>query len=412
MNRTVVIKKVLSVDKRFKLQNGAGTDAIHTGSYYAYSVCRLVTDGESEGIGLAFTLGEGNQLVCDAIVYLAKYVEGKEIGELMSNFGETFKAMADDPGFRWLGPQKGIVHLALASIVNACFDLWAKTQGVPLWDLLISCSPEEIINTLDFSYFEEVLTRQEAVDLLRAEEKDKEERKSILLRGYPGYDTSIGWLKYSDSEVMDKVREALDAGFNSMKLKVGSEDSSRDIRRAHMLREMAGPNARIMFDVNQQWSLDKAISLSGELEELNPFWLEEPTHPDDLIAHIKLSENTSIPLALGEHIPNKVLFKNFIQAGCMSFNQVDAVRVGGVSEFILISLLSRKFKIPVVPHVGDMGQIHQHLVLFNHISVGHPVILLEHIPHLRNYFKFPVDVCDGVYKVPQSPGMSADLVHY
>lgn len=408
----MVIKKITSVDKRFKLENGAGSDAVHTDPYYAYSVCKISTDGPWEGIGLAFTLGEGNQLVCEAIRYLSRHIEGKEIEALMMDFGTTFKAMADDPAFRWLGPHKGVVHLALAAIVNACFDLWAKSRGVPLWHLLINLTHEDLVNTLDFSYYEEILTREEAIDLLESEEGEKESRKSILTEGYPGYDTSVGWIQYTDSEVKEKILRSMDDGFYSMKLKVGSDDPERDIKRAYMLRELAGPDARIMFDVNQQWNLNQAIDISRRLEVLEPFWLEEPTHPDDLIAHITLADHTTIPLALGEHIPNKVIFKNFIQSGCMSFNQVDAVRVGGVSEFILISLLSRKFNIPVVPHVGDMGQIHQHLVLFNHISMGHPVLLLEYIPHLESYFKFPVVVRDGLYKVPQVPGMSADLVQY
>ena len=408
----MLIKKITSVDKRFKLEKGAGSDAVHTDPEYAYSVCRISTDGPLEGIGLAFTLGEGNQLVCEAIQYLSRHIEGKEIETLMMDFGTTFRSMADDPAFRWLGPHKGVVHLALASIVNACFDLWAKSRDVPLWHLLINLTPDELVSTMDFSYFEEVLTREEAIRLLETEKAGKENRKSILANGYPGYDTSVGWIQYSDAEVKENILRSQDNGFYSMKLKFGSGDPDRDIKRAFMLREMAGPEAKIMFDVNQQWNLVQAMDISSRLEVLNPFWLEEPTHPDDLIAHIALAEHTSIPLALGEHIPNKVIFKNFIQSGCMSYNQVDAVRVGGVSEFILISLLSRKFNIPVVPHVGDMGQIHQHLVLFNHISLGHPVLLLEYIPHLRSNFRFPVDVRDGVYKVPQVPGMTADLIEY
>ena len=412
MDKSLVIKKVVSADKRYKLEDGAGTDAVHTGACYAYSVCRIISDGKPEGIGLAFTLGEGNQLVCAAIDYLSKYIVGQEINELMADFGSTINAMENDPAYRWLGPHKGVVHLALAAIVNACFDLWAKSKDLPLWSLLIDLTPEEVVNTLDFSYLEEILTRQEAIKMLETEEKHKEDRKTILVEGYPGYDTSIGWITYNDDQVRNNVLKAMDRGFTAMKLKVGSRDPDRDLRRAAMLRKIAGPEAQLMFDVNQQWNLPQAISLSGRLEEFQPFWLEEPTHPDDLYAHIELANSTTIPLALGEHVPNKIIFKNFIQSGCMSYNQVDAVRVGGISEFILISLLSRKFDIPVVPHVGDMGQIHQHLVLFNHISMGHPALLLEHIPHLQSYFKYPVQIKDGTYVTPQVPGLSADLVTY
>ena len=204
----------------------------------------------------------------------------------------------------------------------------------------------------------------------------------------------------------------MDNGFSAMKLKVGSQDTAHDIRRATLVRKIAGDKATIMFDANQQWSLPKAIETCQALEPLNPYWIEEPTHPDDIRAHVSLAKRTSVKIALGEHVPNKIIFKNYLQADCMSFNQADAVRVGGVSEFILISLLSRKFNVPIVPHVGDMGQIHQHLVLFGHISIGHPKLFLEQIPHLKSYFKFPVQIKDGHYQVPQEPGMSGDLLMY
>lgn len=408
----IVIKKGISSDMRFELKEGAGSDAVHTTPVYAYAVCKLLTDSPLEGIGLSFTLGSGNKIVCHAIDYLVRHIEGKEIHELMGDFGQIYKKMADDPNFRWLGPHKGVVQLALAAVVNACYDLWAKAENVPLWKLLIELSPEELVNTLDFSYYEDVLTRNEAIDLISSQQKSSSERASIIETGYPGYDTSIGWFNYSDDRVLRNVEEAIGQGFTAMKLKVGSKNAERDIRRAEMVRKVAGDEATLMFDANQQWNLPQAIEVCTRLKALNPYWIEEPTHPDDIQAHVALAEAVELPLALGEHVPNKILFKNFIQSGCMSFNQVDAVRVGGVSEFILISLLSKKYNIPVVPHVGDMGQIHQHLVLFNHISLGHPALLLEHIPHLRSYFKFPVTILGGKYLTPQEPGMSSDLFKY
>ena len=411
--KELIIKKVAVSDSRFTLNDGAGSDAIHTTPIYAYAVCKLETEGKLEGIGLSFTLGTGNNLVCEAIKYLAKYIEGREINELMTDFGSTFKGMADDPNFRWLGPHKGIVHLALASVTNACYDLWAKSRGLPLWKLLLEISSTELVNTLDLSYLEDVLTKEEAISILKVAPKAKKDREGILLSGYPGYDTSIGWFNYSDQKVKDNIKKAMDLGFTAMKLKVGSKDMERDIRRAYMVRETAGDEATIMLDVNQQWNLPQAIHMSKALKEMNPFWIEEPTHPDDLIAHITLAKEIApIKLALGEHVPNKIIFKNFIQSGCMSFNQVDAVRVGGISEFLTISLLSKKYNIPVVPHVGDMGQIHQHLVLYNHIGMGHDALFLEHIPHLKQHFKYPVNIVDGKYQTPQEPGMSADLIKY
>lgn len=412
MNKTIQIKSVSASDVRYDLKDGAGSDAIHTTAVYAYAVCRLKTDTNLEGIGLAFTLGMGNEMVCTAIKHLKKHVAGKEINELMANFGQTYKAMTDDPDLRWLGPHKGVVHLALAAVVNACFDLWAKPKDVPLWKLLIDLPPEALLNTLDFSYYEEVLTKQEALSLLKAQVSGKEDRKKLLEIGYPGYDTSVGWFNYSDEKVVSNIKKSMDMGYTAMKLKVGSKQPERDLRRASLLRKTAGDSATIMFDANQQWNLPEAIAVCTQLKAFNPLWIEEPTHPDDIAAHVTLATSVPVKLALGEHVPNKIIFKNFLQSGCVSFNQVDAVRVGGVSEFILISLLSKKMGVPVVPHVGDMGQIHQHLVLFNHISVGHPVVFLEHIPHLRDYFKYPATIVDARYQVPQEAGMSSDLLRY
>jgi L-fuconate dehydratase len=232
----------------------------------------------------------------------------------------------------------------------------------------------------------------------------------ILDQGYPGYDTSIGWFNYSDEIVRANIRRAADAGFTAMKLKVGSRDESRDLRRAHLVREAAGDDATIMLDCNQQWTLSQSIRMGLALAEVHPLWIEEPTHPDDVLAHQTLARAIApIKIALGEHVPNRVLFKNFMQAGALHFVQADCTRLAGISEFIAVSLLARKFHLPIVPHVGDVGQIHQHLVLFNHIALGHEALLLEHIPHLRDHFVHPAQVEEGVYRTPQEPGSSSDL---
>lgn len=398
-------------DKRFVLENGAGSDAVHTVPQYAYAVCVLKTDVNVEGVGLTFTLGEGNDLVCRAVDYLAQELVGREITELMADFGSIFAALTDSPCYRWLGPHKGVIHLALASITNACFDLWAKVKGVPLWKLLIDLKPEEIVSLLDFRYVEDLMTRQEALDILNAAKAGRAEREGVLKTGYPGYDTSVGWFNYPDELVVENTRRAMEKGFTAMKLKVGSADYERDVRRAKLIRETAGDKATIMVDANQQWTLSKALTVIDKLKPINPYWVEEPTDPDDVLAHQTLARAVHpIHIALGEHVSNKVMFKNYLQANAMSFNQVDALRVGGISEFILISLMSRKCNIPVIPHVGDMGQIHQHMVLFNHISIGHPKLFLECIPHLQKYFKHPARIQDGVYTVPQEPGSSSDFV--
>jgi L-fuconate dehydratase len=318
--------------------------------------------------------------------------------------------MADEQQFRWLGPHKGVVHLALSSVTNACWDLWAKKRGVPLWKLLLDLTPEQLVATLDLSYLEDELTTAQAVALLRGEEATRESRMQVLKDGYPGYDTSVGWFNYSDEQVRENCKKAIAAGFTAMKLKVGAKDAERDIRRAMIVREAAGPDARVMVDANQQWTLPQALDVCARLSAINPFWIEEPTHPDDVLAHKTLADAIApVKLALGEHVPNRVIFKNYLQTGSAGFIQVDAVRVAGVSEFLAVSLLSRKFGIPVVPHVGDMGQLHQHLVLFNHIGMGHQALFLEHIPHLRPHFVHPVHVECGVYRTPQEPGSGCDL---
>lgn len=407
---TTIITKVATRDARFKLKAGEGVDATHTDPYYSYPVTLLQTDVGLTGVGIALTEGDGNDLVCRAIEALAERLVGQEIEALMADFGQVFRQIADHPRLRWLGPHKGIVHLALASITNACFDLWAKSRGVPLWQLLLDLTPEQIVNTLDLSYLENVLTADDALALLREQQTTRREREWVIAKGYPGYDTSVGWFTYSDDQVADKVKASLGGGFKALKLKVGSNDWERDLRRAFLVREIAGDEARVMLDCNQRWSLKHALFMSHLLAPISPFWIEEPTHPDDVIAHQTLVRSIApIKVALGEHVPNRVVFKNYFQANAIGFCQVDCNRVGGVSEFLTVSLMAKKFGIPVIPHVGDMGQIHQHLVLVNHIAIGHPVIFLEYIPHLRDYFVHPAQVEAGVYKTPQEPGSSSDL---
>ena len=406
-----MIHKIKVSDARYKLDGNAGSDAIHRDPVYSYAVTQLIDDTGITGTGLAFTLGEGNNLVCKAAEYYAEKLKEKDIEEIMSSFGSLFNQLSNDQQFRWLGPHKGGVHLALASVTNACYDLWAKKRGVPLWNLLTNLSPEQVVNTLDLSYLEDELTREEAIELLSSQQATQAGRSDILKTGYPGYDTSIGWFNYPDEKVRENCHKAIAEGFLAMKLKVGSADAERDIRRAHIVREVAGDEIKVMLDANQQWTLPQALDICEKLKNMNPFWIEEPTHPDDILAHKTLAEAIApLKLALGEHVPNRIIFKNYLQAKAAAFIQVDAVRVGGVSEFITVSLLARKYNIPVVPHVGDMGQLHQHLVLFNHISLGHEALFLEHIPHLQKHFVNPVQIKNGVYLTPQEAGSSCDLI--
>ncbi|HWW03377.1 MAG TPA: enolase C-terminal domain-like protein [Candidatus Acidoferrum sp.] len=405
-----MIQSVSTRDARFAIGHGHGSDAIHRDPVYSYAVTELRDDRGRMGVGLAFTLGEGNQLVCEAARFYAQRLLGRPIEEVMADFGARQRAMADEQQFRWLGPHKGVVQLALSSVTNACWDLWAKTNGVPLWKLLLDLLPEQIVATLDLSYLEDELTAAQALAMLRQHRTTRQSREMVLKTGYPGYDTSVGWFNYGDEQVRENCKRAIANGFTAMKLKVGSRDFARDLRRAGIVREAAGEQARVMVDANQQWTLPQALDICRKLGAIHPFWIEEPTHPDDVLGHKTLADAIApTKLALGEHVPNRVVFKNYLQTGCAGFIQVDAVRVAGVSEFITVSLLCRKFGVPVVPHVGDMGQLHQHLVLFNHIALGHEVVFLEHIPHLREHFVHPCLVEGGAYRTPQQAGATCDL---
>jgi len=405
-----MITQITTSDTRFPLGSGAGSDAIHRDPVYSYAVTLLRDDNGHTGTGLAFTLGEGNDLVCKAAAFLAQSLKGRDIEELMADFGSWQRAVSNEQQFRWLGPHKGVVQLALASVTNACWDLWAKKRGVPLWKLLLDLSPEQLVATLDLSYLEDVLTEAQARQIILDAQPTRAEREGILQLGYPGYDTSIGWFNYSDAKVKENVRRSVENGFTAMKLKVGDADMDKDLRRSGIVRAGAGDEAVVMVDCNQQWSMPRALEFGKRARDLNLYWIEEPTHPDDILGHATLAKSYGPTLvAAGEHVPNRIIFKNYLQAGALGICQVDAVRVAGVSEFLAVSLMCRKYGIPVVPHVGDMGQIHQHLVLYNHIGMDHEALMLEQIPHLKGKFKHPCVVENGLYRVPQTPGASSDF---
>jgi L-fuconate dehydratase len=307
------ICKISTRDARFALPRGAGSDAIHRDPVYSYAVTLLEDSAGRRGSGLAFTLGAGNDLVCRAAEFYAQRLAGRPIEEVMAEFGALQRAMANEQQFRWLGPHKGVVQLALASVTNACWDLWAKSRGVPLWRLLLDLSPEQLIATLDLSYLEDELTAQQAADFVRQRLPSRPQREGVLTAGYPGYDTSVGWFNYPDEQVRENCRQAVAEGFTAMKLKVGSPDPERDIRRANIVREVAGDDARVMLDANQQWTLPQALAICRRLSAMRPFWIEEPTHPDDILAHKTLAAAIApLRLALGEHVPNRVIFKNYL----------------------------------------------------------------------------------------------------
>jgi L-fuconate dehydratase len=407
----MVITRVRTLDARFPLPRGVGTDAVHANPVYSYGVTLLETDKNVTGSGLAFTLGAGNKQLCDLIEALGERLVGREIEELMSGFGQESRSMADDPQYRWLGPHKGLVHLALSSITNACYDLWAKARNVPLWRLLLDLEPEKLVATLDLSYVDDVLSTEDAVTMLKSNGASRGERSGVLDAGYPGCDTSVEWTALSDQKMAQKATEAVAKGFGAINLQVGSNDIARDVHRASLLRSRLGDSVLITLGAHQAWNIEQAIAASRALAEMDPYWIAEPTHPDDVLGHALIARSIApLRVAAGEHVPNRVVFKQLLQADAIHFVQADAVRLGGISEFLTVSLLAKKYAKPVVPHVGDMGQIHQHLVLFNHIALDHELLFLEHVPHLRDRFLHPAIVEEGVYWTPEEPGSSSDLV--
>ena len=404
------IQKVSTIDARFPLDGGAGSDAVHTDPQYGYGVTLLHDDSGKVGTGITYTLGGGTNLICEAINLLSEPILGRDIEELMAHFGAVQKQIAEHHQIRWLGPHKGVTHSALSSITNACFDLWAKHRRVPLWKLLLDLDSEALVQLIDLSYYEDVLSVREAIDLVDKYRECRPSREAVLGEGYPGYDTSVGWYQYSDDKIVENAKRAVDAGFAAMKLKVGGRDLDHDVRRTHLIRDTVGKQVKLMLDANQAWSLPRAVEAMARLRYMKPYWMEEPTQPDDVLAHQTLARVIApIPIAVGEAVANRIIWKNFLQAGAVGIVQADCTRLAGVSEYLAVILLAKKFPVRVVPHVGDMGQIHQHLVLFNHIALDHERLFLEYIPHLRKYFKHPAIVEDGHYKTPQEPGCSTDL---
>lgn len=405
------IRSFRTADLRIDLPTGVGSDAVHTDPVYGYAVTLLEADNGHIGTGINYTLGGGTNLVCTAIGLLVEPLLGREIEALMSGFGEMQRQIAEHHQLRWLGPHKGVTHAALASITIACYDLWAKSRRVPLWRLLLDLSPEQLANLIDFTYLEDELTRQEAIEILRFEMSDREQRKSVLETGYPGYDTSVGWFQYDDDTIRENARRSVDQGFAAMKLKVGSRDADRDVRRANLIREEVGAGVRIMLDANQAWNLPQALKICSRLDQIKPYWVEEPTQPDDVLAHKKIAEAISpVFVAVGESIHNRVVWKNYFQTAAVGIVQADCTRLAGISEYLAVTILARKFGLRVVPHVGDMGQVHQHLVLFNHIALNHECLFLEYIPHLRERFVHPARVENGCYQTPQEPGCSTSFL--
>ncbi|NUO99333.1 MAG: L-fuconate dehydratase [Nonomuraea sp.] len=387
-----------------------GSDAMNPDPDYSAAYVVLRTDDGVEGHGFAFTIGRGNDVQTGAIRALEPYVLGRDVEDL----GALYKELVYDSQLRWLGPEKGVMHMAISAVVNALWDLRAKRAGKPVWRLLSEMSPEEIVDLIDFRYLSDALTRDEALQILKNGEKGKEERiKRLIEVGYPAYTTSPGWLGYDDDKLRRLCKEALDQGFGQIKLKVGA-DLADDVRRFRVAREVCGPDFPIAIDANQRWDVASAIEWVGALRPFGPHWVEEPTSPDDVLGHAAIAEGIRpVPVATGEHVQNRIVFKQLLQAGAISYLQIDAARVGGVNENLAILLLAAKFGVPVCPHAGGVGlcELVQHLSMFDYVAVTGTMDgrVIEYVDHLHEHFVHPVVIENGRYIAPEAPGFSAEM---
>jgi L-fuconate dehydratase len=406
------ITDLIVLDLRFPTsRDRVGSDAVHTDPDYSAAYVTLRTDIGFEGHGLTFTIGRGNEVCAAAIECFRHLVVGRDLREVTSDFGGFWHSLANESQLRWLGPEKGVIHLALAAIVNAVWDLYAKSAGKPVWKLLADMTPRQLVSCVDFHHITDAIAPEEAVELLDRLSATKADREADLHRhGYPAYTTSVGWLGYSDQKIRALCREALDEGWTHFKVKVGGRPQD-DLRRVSAVRAAIGPDHKLMVDSNQCWDVDEAIARIKELSPCGLWWAEEPTHPDDVLGHARIArEIAPVGVATGEHAANRVVFKQLLQSGAISFCQIDSCRLGGVNENLAVILMAAKFGVPVCPHAGGVGlcEYVQHLSMFDFIAVSgtREGRVIEFVDHLHEHFEEPVVVRRGRYMPPTKPGYS------
>ena len=411
------IESLEVLDIRFPTSRSLdGSDAMNPDPDYsaAYVVLRTDAGDGHEGHGLTFTIGRGTEVVVAAVRALAPLVVGRSTDELFAAMGAFWRSLVGDSQLRWIGPEKGAIHLATAAVVNAVWDLLAKRAGKPLWKLLVDMSPEALVDLVDYRYLTDALTRDEALAIvapLAATRADRE--RELLATGYPAYTTSVGWLGYDDDKIRRLCREALAEGWTRFKMKVGA-DRADDVRRARMIRTEIGPDRMLAVDANQRWDVPVAISWMRDLAPFDPYWIEEPTSPDDILGHAAIARAVApIRVATGEHVHNRVMFKQLLQAGAISICQIDACRLGGVNEVVAVLLLAAKFGVPVCPHAGGVGlcELVQHLSAVDYIAISGRLDgrMIEYVDHLHEHFLDPVVIRDGSYRLPSQPGYSAEM---
>ncbi|WP_427170616.1 L-fuconate dehydratase [Arthrobacter sp. 92] len=403
-------------DVRFPTSLSAdGSDAMNKDGDYSAAYVVLTTDDPAlYGCGFTFTIGRGNDICSAAIELRSRPLLGQSVAEVCGDLGGTYRALKSDSQLRWLGPDKGVEHLALGAVMNAVWDMAARRQGKPLWRLLVDMTPEEVVDAADLSYLSDVLTREEALGILTQLVPSRGERLATLQQdGYPCYTTSAGWLGYSDEKLRRLCQEAVDQGYRHIKLKVGASLED-DIRRLGIAREVIGDGGNLMIDANQVWEVPQAIEWVRELAKFNPLWIEEPTSPDDILGHAAIRKAVQpVGVATGEHGMNRVLFKQLFQAQAIDYCQLDACRLASVNEVLAVQLMAAKFGVPVCPHAGGVGlcELVQHLSIFDFIAVSGDLTdrVTEFVDHLHEHFVDPCIVTDGAYVLPSAPGYSAQL---
>ena len=414
---SVTITGIRTIDVRFPTSLALdGSDAMNADPDYsaAYVVLRTDSAAGLEGHGLTFTIGRGNDLCCAAAEAFGAKLVGRTLESLAADMGAFWDLMTGDSQYRWLGPEKGVVHLAAAAVINAVWDLYAKAEAKPLWKLLSDMTPEQLVACVPFRYITDALTRGEALDILRQLEPTKAEREVLIReRGYPAYTTSAGWLGYTDERVRRLLREALSEGWTHFKMKVG-RSLADDVRRAALIREEIGWESTLMMDANQVWDVGQAVEWVRELSRFRPLWIEEPTSPDDVLGHAAVARAVApVRVATGEHCHNRVMFKQLLQAGAVGFCQIDSCRLGGVNEVLAVLLMAAKFGVPVCPHAGGVGlcEYVQHLSIFDYVAVSGSLEgrRIEFVDHLHEHFVHPARVSRGRYAVPEAPGYSITM---
>lgn len=394
-----------------------GSDAMNPDPNYSAAYVVLKTNSEHEGHGLTFTIGRGNELCVAAINSLSYLIKGQDLNSFTWDMAGFYRMITGDSQLRWLGPEKGVIHMATSAIINAVWDLYAKVERKPLWLLLSDMSPEELVKCVDFTYISDVLTPGQSIELLQKMNDSKQERiRHLRKHGYPAYTTSVGWLGYPDEKLRNLCRTAKNEGWKHFKMKVGLSLQD-DMRRAAIIREEIGSDLTLMMDANQKWGVEEAIKNMKELQKFNPWWIEEPTSPDDVLGHQRIAaEIAPILVATGEHCANRVMFKQFLQAKAIGICQIDSCRLGGVNENLAVMLMAAKFQVPVCPHAGGVGlcEYVQHLSMFDFIALTGSIEsrVIEYVDHLHEHFLYPVTVKNGSYFPPEAPGYSIQMKAY